>query len=230
MGTVLKAIGLEHALNQQKIKQKEEELRQTEAMAELKKKEVQLKEEASNEDKKRIKSLNNEIDLLEKEKKNIEDKINKIENPVSMNIDADMVGVSKEYHDARNKVDTLKVELDDSQKNTTSKSNISGVEFALSVLIVFVVTRIISDNFIFSKLIGAFEIAQYFYPSLSTKSAFNINLFIQDILFIGASGLGLGTLFSKYKNFKYKPTIAYSGLALALSLCMMQLANILNNL
>ncbi len=118
MGTVLKAIGLEHALNQQKIKQKSEELQQVEAMAELKKKEAKLKEESSIEDKKRVKTLNNEVDFLMKEKASLEDKINQIENPVSMHINTDMVGVSKEYHDTRNIVDNLKVELDDSQKNS----------------------------------------------------------------------------------------------------------------
>jgi hypothetical protein len=226
----MRAFGLEHALKQQEIRNKEQSLENAKALSEIQKKENKQKEDGLLQEQKRVELINKDIDFWIKEKEKVEIQINEIKQPISININTDMIGASKEYHDIRNDVDELKVDLDKSSKNTTSISSIGVLEFSLSILIVFVLTRITGDNSDFAKTVGAFEIVQYFYPTLSAESAFNINLFLQDTLFIGALAKGMGALLSRFEWFKSKAAMLYMLLIVILSMSGMQIANILFNM
>ncbi len=218
MSRIMKMIGLDHAIKQKQIEQKEKEIVQS-------KKLTDLKEQESQEKQRQLKIANVEIDHLNDEKEEINTRLDNIIKPVGIDINIDLISASEEYYDLRKDVDTLRVEVNESSKNVVLTSYLNMLKLALSILIVFVATRIIGDNDEFGKLINAFEIVQHLYPSVSKESALMVNLFLQDTLFIASVGMGMGVAYNRFSKFKSTDAIIYASIGLIFSLILMQLAS-----
>ena len=146
-----------------------------------------------------------------------------MKNPVSVDLDTDIVSSSKRYNDLKKQVDLTQEKHEQSEDKVVPKFRILQTEVGITIFVVFVITRITADNEYLLEQISTLSIIEYFYPNIQSSLA--INFFIQDLIIILGLSIASGVLFSNFEWFRSKKSIIYSSITLGTSIVGMMAAN-----